>query len=229
MQCGNGSRLDPAACGEVQRVGANAFDRGQAESIDRRLGDGKPADPLPCPAEPEQCFRPAVQRAFVVRAADLDVSDGAITAAMGEPGAAERTIPRDADFDRSRQDRSRNTALLGQVGQARDPGRSLDRCFQRLAIGRSGRFERDGRNASGNVGATPISRLSSLRTCPKFKLGSRCCTRSNTVLPAGVSAPRSDAGDAAIRFEGDVGCVTKGAAIMCISSSAWGPARVGRW
>ena len=34
------------------------------------------------------------------------------------------------------------------------------------------------------------------------------------VLPAGVSAPRSDAGNAAIRFEGDVGCVTKGAAIM---------------
>ena len=32
------------------------------------------------------------------------------------------------------------------------------------------------------------------------------------VLPAGVSAPRSDAGNAAIRFEGDVGCVTKGAA-----------------
>jgi hypothetical protein len=51
MQCGNGSRLDPAACGEVQRVGANAFDRGQAESIDRHLGDGKPAAP---PAQPNR-------------------------------------------------------------------------------------------------------------------------------------------------------------------------------
>ncbi len=86
--------------------------------------------PLPCPAEPEQRLGLAPQVSFVTRAADLDVSDACIPAAIGEPGAAEPTSSQDIGLNRScsrsfrgRQPRERASAT-------------------------------DGRIASGNVGAT---------------------------------------------------------------------------
>ena len=177
---GNRPRPDAAACGDVERVSATVVDRGQAQRVDRRLGDREPADPLPCPTEPEQRLGAALQGAFIIRAADLDVTDNAVQAVMGEPGAAERTIPHDVGRGCGRQDRCGNRTLLGEVGPGCDPGRNLGRRFQRSATRRSGACEVDGRSASGNAGAILIGRRCSLRTCPKFKLGARYCTKSKT-------------------------------------------------
>jgi len=71
LQSGDRSWPDAAACGDVERVCATPVDCGQAQCVDRRLGDGEPADPRPCPTEPEQRLGPALQRAFVIRAAAI--------------------------------------------------------------------------------------------------------------------------------------------------------------
>lgn len=122
LQSGDRSRPDATTCGEVERISTWTLYRGQAQCVDRRLGDGEPTDPLPCPAEPEQRLGPAPQGSFLVRTADLDVSDTTILAPMGKPRVAEGTIPHDIRLGRSRQNRSRNATLPGQV---RPGGRSL--------------------------------------------------------------------------------------------------------
>ena len=48
LERGDRPRPDAAADGNVERVSATAIDRSQAQRVDWRLGDGEPADTLPC-------------------------------------------------------------------------------------------------------------------------------------------------------------------------------------
>lgn len=165
---GDRPRSDSAACGVSVRRPSIA---GQAQSFDRRVGDSEaatPSPPLPCPAEPEQRLGLAPQVSFVTRAADLDVSDACIPAAIGEPGAAERTISQD-------------------IGLNRSCGRSFRGRQRRVRASATG-----GRIASGNVGATRFQPPVFLFSCLPARSSSSDRDRATEVLHQVKTSPLAE-------------------------------------
>ena len=85
----------PAAC-RVERIGAKTLDGGDAQSVNRGLGENEPREGLSRWGQAEEGLGAAGERAFVGRPANVDVGDGTRAVEMSEPGAAGRALPQDA-------------------------------------------------------------------------------------------------------------------------------------
>ena len=113
---------DAPARGEVEGVRSQAFDGGQAECVDRCLGNGETArDAVHRPRQAEHRLYATAERTFEVWASHLDVADGAIQL-VREPDAAVIALAQaHVSINRSLQDRRRQPSDGGQVMPAGRP------------------------------------------------------------------------------------------------------------
>ena len=86
-QGGDRSRPHAAARGGIERIRPNIFDGGNAEGVDRRLGDDEARKSRPLWRQTEQRFRAARQRALVGGSAYVDMRDSSRVIAIRVPGA----------------------------------------------------------------------------------------------------------------------------------------------
>src|SRR5580704_8303081 len=110
----------PAAC-RVERIGAKTLDGGDAQSVNRRLGENEPWEGLSRRGQAEEGLGAAGERAFVGRPANVDVGDGTRAVEMSEPGAAGRALPQDAGRGSRLDDRRWKEVLPGEIA----PGRRI--------------------------------------------------------------------------------------------------------
>src|ERR1700733_9301460 len=85
----------PAAC-RVERIGAKILDGGDAQSVNRGLGENEPWEGLSRWGQAEEGLGAAGERAFVGRPTNVDMGHGTLAVEMSEPGAAGRALPQDA-------------------------------------------------------------------------------------------------------------------------------------
>ena len=78
-----------------ERIRPNIFDGGNAEGVDRRLGDDEARKSRPLWRQTEERFRAAGQRALVGGSAYVDTRDSSRVIAMREPGAPWRADDQD--------------------------------------------------------------------------------------------------------------------------------------
>src|SRR5580692_10039165 len=121
LERGDGARPHaPAAC-RVERIGAKTLDGGDAESVNRGLGENEPWEGLSRRGQAEEGLGAAGERAFVGRPANVDVGDGTRAVEMSEPGAAGRALPQDAGRGSRLDDRRWKEVLPGEIA----PGRRI--------------------------------------------------------------------------------------------------------
>ena len=88
-QGGDRSRPHAAARRGIERIRRNICDGGNAEGVDRRLGDDEARKSLPLWRQTEQRFRAAGQRALVGRFAYVDMRDSSRVIAPAPPADRE--------------------------------------------------------------------------------------------------------------------------------------------
>src|SRR6202034_3207272 len=108
----------PAAC-RVERIVAKTLDGGDAQGVDRRLGENEPRADWGRRGHTEKRLGAAGERAFVGRPANVDVGDGTRAVEMSEPSAAGRALPQDAGRGSRLDDRRRKDALPGEIAPGR--------------------------------------------------------------------------------------------------------------
>src|ERR1700733_465867 len=110
----------PAAC-RVERIGAKTLDGGDAQSVDRGLGENEPRERRIVCRHTEEGLRAAGERAFVGRPTNVDVGDGTRAVEMSEPGASGWALPQDAGRGSRLDDRRWKEPLPGEIA----PGRRI--------------------------------------------------------------------------------------------------------
>src|SRR5580700_4160021 len=119
LERGDRARPHATAARRVERIGAKTLDGGDAQSINRGLGENEPWAGWGRRGQAEEGLGAAGERAFVGRPANVDVGDGARAVDMSEPGAAGRALPQDAGRGSRLDDRRWKEALPGEIAPGR--------------------------------------------------------------------------------------------------------------
>src|ERR1700733_5044152 len=108
----------PAAC-RVERIVAKTLDGGDAQGVDRGLGENEPSADWGRQGQAEEGLGAAGERAFVGRPTNVDMGDGTLAIEMSEPGAAGRALPQDARRGSRLDDRRWKEPLPGEIAPGR--------------------------------------------------------------------------------------------------------------
>jgi hypothetical protein len=107
LERGDRARPHAAAGRGVERVSTKILNRRETQGIDRRLGENQSWKRRTLQRQSEERLYAPRQRAFVSRASDIHVRNGAGVIEMGELGAADGTLPQNAGNGRRLNNRFR--------------------------------------------------------------------------------------------------------------------------
>src|ERR1700733_13510020 len=119
LERGDRARPHAPAARRVERIGAKTLDGGDAQSVNRGLGENEPWKGLSRWGQAEEGLGAAGERAFVGRPANVDVDDGTRAVEMSEPAAAGQALPQDAGRGSRLDDRRWKEALPGEIAPGR--------------------------------------------------------------------------------------------------------------
>jgi hypothetical protein len=116
---GDRARPHAAAGRGIERVSTKILNGRETQGIDRCLGDNQSWKRRTLQRQSKERLCAPRQRAFVSRASDIHVRNGAGVIEMGEPGTADGTLPQNSGHGRRLYGRWRQPALSSEVAPGR--------------------------------------------------------------------------------------------------------------